>query len=317
MTTAPPVARPADPAADPAYDHTVDRAWVHRHAVSEVFVTDASAAGDGSFVVAAQLPRKHWFYTDHPAVQGVVDPLLLQECARQAVTVVAHRYLAVPMQTSALVTSWRAELPRGLRNGDQPVQLRLLVTPHDLRERDGQAIGVRFTAELSLDGEPAGSTEIGAAYLPREQYRDFRALRRSTPPPSSADLPGRGGTDLVSPASVGRSVGDHVVLGDLRSVGEEVVATLDAPPRHPSLYDHPLDHVPGMVLMEAARQLTLLVLGSPSHEVTGLDATFSRFAELDAPVRVTGARVPGGVRVGFEQGGASVAGCTVSAEVLG
>jgi hypothetical protein len=52
--------------------------------------------------------------------------------------------------------------------------------------------------------------------------------------------------------------------------------------RHPVLFDHPLDHVPGMLLMEAARQASTVFLGHPCLPV-GLTNEFARYAELDTP----------------------------------
>ncbi|MEU0082468.1 AfsA-related hotdog domain-containing protein, partial [Micromonospora tulbaghiae] len=54
---------------------------------------------------------------------------------------------------------------------------------------------------------------------------------------------------------------------------------------HPILFDHPLDHVPGMLLLEAARQSTTATLGHttlPLH----IDSTFTRYVELDTPCTI-------------------------------
>ncbi|WP_405881714.1 AfsA-related hotdog domain-containing protein [Streptomyces sp. NBC_00169] len=52
--------------------------------------------------------------------------------------------------------------------------------------------------------------------------------------------------------------------------------------RHPVLFDHPVDHIPGMVLLEAARQATTAHLGHPTLPLT-LTTTFTNYAELDTP----------------------------------
>ncbi|WOT40112.1 AfsA-related hotdog domain-containing protein [Streptomyces coeruleorubidus] len=90
---------------------------------------------------------------------------------------------------------------------------------------------------------------------------------------------------------------------------------------HPSLFDHAQDHVPGMVLMEAGRQTALLtaeeLFGAPaaSWSLTGLEASFGAYAELDEPLTVIGDGHEGAadaagtvsVPVTFEQGGRGVA----------
>ncbi|MCZ0971672.1 AfsA-related hotdog domain-containing protein [Streptomyces albulus] len=60
---------------------------------------------------------------------------------------------------------------------------------------------------------------------------------------------------------------------------------------HPVLFDHPVDHVPGMLMVEAARQAARAVAPHWSLPVA-LDCSFARYAELDAPCWV-GARAAG------------------------
>src|SRR5262249_37341832 len=88
---------------------------------------------------------------------------------------------------------------------------------------------------------------------------------------------------------------------------------------NPSLFDHGYDHYPAMVLMEAARQLSLLAADDGTgamaqHAVaTGFDAGFERFAELDAPVfvRTTSPDRPA-TEVEFLQRGETIARCAVT-----
>ncbi|MFJ9544513.1 AfsA-related hotdog domain-containing protein, partial [Streptomyces sp. NPDC101225] len=55
--------------------------------------------------------------------------------------------------------------------------------------------------------------------------------------------------------------------------------------RHPVLFDHPVDHVPGMVLLEAARQAAAATTHSPTPP-THLHATFTHYVELDTPCHI-------------------------------
>jgi hypothetical protein len=87
------------------------------------------------------------------------------------------------------------------------------------------------------------------------------------------------------------------------------------------MFDHAQDHVPGMVLMEAARQLALAALAEgrgsavANLAVVTLAAKFSQYAELDTPTRLRAETVAGAgafprgtaVRVSFEQNGTPVA----------
>ncbi len=50
---------------------------------------------------------------------------------------------------------------------------------------------------------------------------------------------------------------------------------------HPVLFDHPLDHLPGMLLLEVLRQSTFATFDVPDAHLESIDAVFHRFAELD------------------------------------
>jgi hypothetical protein len=63
---------------------------------------------------------------------------------------------------------------------------------------------------------------------------------------------------------------------------------------HPFFFEHPLDHVPGLMMVEAGRQLGTAVahefynvpLGETVFILNGMEVDFTGFAELDSPVFV-------------------------------
>ncbi|MGI5359649.1 AfsA-related hotdog domain-containing protein [Streptomyces sp. CA-252508] len=59
------------------------------------------------------------------------------------------------------------------------------------------------------------------------------------------------------------------------------------------MFDHPVDHVPGMVLLEAARQATAAVLGDGDMLPIAITSQFTRYAELDEPCSVEASPLPG------------------------
>lgn len=65
---------------------------------------------------------------------------------------------------------------------------------------------------------------------------------------------------------------------------------------HPFFFDHPVDHVPGLLLVEAARQFGIAVAHrhydvpmDTVFSLSGLEVDFQRMAELDAPTGIVGA----------------------------
>ncbi|MEU7163411.1 ScbA/BarX family gamma-butyrolactone biosynthesis protein [Streptomyces morookaense] len=277
-----------------AFERPVERSLVHRRSVTEVFVTDAAQISENTFAVAAQLPRAHRYFTDHLVRPALVDPLLILECCRQAATTVAHAYLGVAADSAFLVTRWgtRLDRPDALVAGDEePDELALQVGARDVKVRNGRVMAASLDMELFLRGSWIGSSTVSAGYLQAGRYADYRALRRSTPPPLSAALPRERPADLAPSGSVGRHLAENVVLADASAGPGGAQARLDAAAHNLSLYDHPLDHVPAMALLEAARQAAVFAAGqgdvADGWYATGLEAEFGRFVELDATTRVT------------------------------
>ncbi|WP_121703948.1 ScbA/BarX family gamma-butyrolactone biosynthesis protein [Streptomyces sp. E5N298] len=312
-------------AAELAYQRPMDRVLVHRRAVMEVFVTDAVRRGDDSFAVAVQAPRAHSYYNDHTQRPALIDPLFLLEAARQAVTVVAHQWLDVPYDTSFLISDWTTEFTDldALRAGvDVPDELVVEITTRDLKRRGARLLAATLECVFVVGGRRAGTSVVAAGYLSRDGYTAHRAKSRGSVPPLSSDRPAiRTGTP-VAPALVGRERTENVVLADVArhpdgpTAPTALRALLDVPVRHAAMYDHPLDHVPAMALMEAARQATVLAAGGPAGQryARAFGATFRRFVELDSPVTVSVTSfAEERLTVDFRQDGESV--CTADIEV--
>ena len=74
----------------------------------------------------------------------------------------------------------------------------------------------------------------------------------------------------------------------------------------PAFFDHPLDHVPGMLLVVAGLELAEhAAMLRPAN--VSLRLTFTKFCELDAPVEVSATRETGGNPIEFIQSGRSIA----------
>ncbi|MFE0132908.1 AfsA-related hotdog domain-containing protein [Streptomyces sp. NPDC059037] len=302
------------------FNRTVDRSSLHRWAISEVFLTDARKTSETDYVAAAQLPPAHAYYADRSSRLDAPDPLLLLECARQAETYGGHEFFGVARDSKFLLRSWSMSLPGLLTvpRGERPGELVMGVRTGNRRGAAGDVRRLTYDIDLALSGHHLGRVSIDVGYIPGQVYDTVRAQGRGRPlgPFPQADRAG----SSVRPAHVGRFDPANVVLRDVTAGADGVTATVRVPLDNPSMFDHAQDHLPGMVLMEAARQTCLYAaaerLGaSVSHTtVTGFDFSFSRYAELDAvtTVRVTGPE-PGEsagthtFQVEFEQDGAVIA----------
>ncbi|MER5463026.1 ScbA/BarX family gamma-butyrolactone biosynthesis protein [Streptomyces sp. NPDC002668] len=310
------------------FSRTVEKALVHRAAISEVFVTDMRQVGDARFQAGAQLPLSHAYYSDHLQVPRLFDPLLLLESSRQAAVCGAHEYLGIPLTTSFLVNSLSIsfDAPMPLRMGGQPGELHIETSYPTVRRRGEEVRAVDVSQDLYLKEEPAGHVTMKVSAMSPKQYRALRYLQRDGEPPTTADAPHQAAT-VLPPSSVVRESAQNVVLTPPALKGQRIQATLAPRFHNRSLFDHTYDHIPAMVLLEGARQLALLAaadMGLPVQQawISQCSAEFLRFAELDAAIVLSTPRwsapSPGDfcAPVRLRQAGATVAEMTLTVGTL-
>lgn len=274
---------------------TADRRLVHRAALSEVFVTDSRQVGDAAYEVGAQLPPQHGYYGDHLGRVPRVDPLLLLECGRQAETLVAHAYLDVPLGQHFVLRGWEMAFP-GIAEipvGYAPPALRLLVEVEQPRTVHGVLRSLTYRVTLYVQ-QPVGEAEVGwltteVMFASPMAYRALRDTRRRTTLVTSAGLRDAPVPPPLDPSLVARASERNVVLTAVEADEHEVRGLLRLPFTNASLFDHAQDHVPAMVLTEAARQLALVALAdthglSTQHtHVSAITGRFLQYVELDEP----------------------------------
>jgi hypothetical protein len=296
---------PADlPAAGQVlHEQTVPRHLVHRAAVSEVFLTDLRVMDDTTFSVGAQWPRDHSFYrlpTPHRH-----DPMLLAETIRQAALVIAHQVFEVPLDWKFMSHDTNYQITTaGLALGARPADILLSVTCHDVKRRGKRVAGMGMDIACHRDGRHVGSGSVQWSCVTAAAYQRLRAGRHEQgAEPAKPPRP-------VAKELVGRDRSRDVVLSPMDRPGSW---QLRVDRHHPVLFDHPVDHVPGMLLKEAARQAAALLLNRPGLVPVACRFTFDKYVEFDTPVVVTPVRcAPStsgalGVGVKIEQDGCTVA----------
>ncbi|MFD7066169.1 ScbA/BarX family gamma-butyrolactone biosynthesis protein [Streptomyces sp. NPDC059913] len=279
---------------------SVPKEFVHKTVQSEVLLTGWFPVAPDRFRVTARWPVDHPFYGP---VNAHHDPLLVAESVRQTVPLLSHAAYDVPFGHRQTWSTFRYEIdPAALAVTDGPAEVEMDIRCSDVVRRAGRLSSVRMHVEMYVDGRPLGWAETAFANLTPTVYPRLRgpyadideAVRRSVPqaPP-------------MAPGQVGRSRFADVVLSP---TDVPLRAGLRVDHAHPFLFDHPVDHAPGMLLLEAARQATHSATGARPVIATAMDATFSQYVEFDAHCWIQaspGERTDGRerVRVEAEQNG--------------
>ncbi|MEU1181688.1 ScbA/BarX family gamma-butyrolactone biosynthesis protein [Streptomyces sp. NPDC005820] len=257
---------------------TVPREFVHRAAVSEVLLTGweaeapAGSGGQDSFAVRAQWPRSHALFAPDGGYQ---DPMLLSESVRQIGSLLAHAEFGVPFGHQFLMRdmSFTAE-PELFVADAAPTEIDMRTACRDIVQRGGSLTGMRYEVTVVRDGRALATAGAAFRCLSPDVYRRLRGERPTTA--------ARTAPPAIDPGAVGHTSASHVVLARPEpGIGNRWELRVDT--AHPTYFDHPVDHVPGMVLLEAARQAALASTGLPDAFLLGLKSGFTRYAELDAP----------------------------------
>jgi hypothetical protein len=282
-----PVASPEGDVGALRFDATVARGIVHKAAIEQVLISDATLLGEREFACATQLSRAHSYYSD--LLLPIYDPLLMLEVSRQGVVLGSHEYFGVPPSWQFIFSDIRGTIQdrRALEVGRTPADCIVRLALEEARYRRGHLSSGRFCAHWELGGAVAATLVGTAIFFSRERYGVLRkSMRRwmRPEPPSAPTVP-------LSPADVGRASPRNVVVGAPVRQGGSYVCSVIVDESHATFFDHPLDHVPGALLIEAFRQ-TAVAAACSAHGlrpdralVVDYAAEYSRLGELGASIR--------------------------------
>ncbi|MFE1289752.1 ScbA/BarX family gamma-butyrolactone biosynthesis protein [Streptomyces sp. NPDC058751] len=291
----------------------VPQSYTHKTRPEEVLLRTWERTGPDAFTVTAQWPRDHRFYrTRH----GLLDPMLLSETIRQTLPLLSHGAYAVPFghqllwqdldwhivapgpetpagpegrpapHTGPDPASAGLEGPSALRagTGTAPALVELRITCPKVTYRRDRASAIALTVQVLRDGAPFATARSRFTIQDRAVYERLRGRY--------ADLAAVRVLPLSPPASprpVGRDGFEDVVLSPTHVRDRW---HLRADTTHPILFDHPVDHAPGMLLLEAARQAAQALAHPAPTVAVGMESVFTRYAELDVPCWILADALP-------------------------
>lgn len=238
--------------------HQVDHSAAHRSTPSDLLVTHMRRRAAMVWEVGFCVPRSHWLC--HPT-PGSVPPTLVAETLRQAGLAVCVDGLGLGPSVHFVISAL------ALSTGDSELMFPrfgawegiVVVSFSDIVYRKGLA------SRLEVDYQIGNtvSAHISAQALSQS---DYRAVRRNASYLDEVIMESEE-TLLVNPIMSEKSV--EAILG----VNEA----------DPFFFDHPVDHLPGMLLLHAGVTLHEHATGSPAVSV---NIAFPSFAELRTPTRL-------------------------------
>ncbi|MFD5156556.1 ScbA/BarX family gamma-butyrolactone biosynthesis protein [Streptomyces hawaiiensis] len=257
--------------------HTVvTKELAHRTRETDVFPARWTRISDTRFRFTAHWPAAHPFFG--PVDDLHQDPMIVGETLRQASMVLAHAEFGAPADTHFVMWDLTVRVdPTALLLADAAEPVEFDVVCSEVRRRGRGLHSMRTTMEFRRAGRlVARGTGSTGCTSPRA-YRRLRADHLhalDTPVPLLAG---------IAPQTAGRTRAEDVVLAPADRPG---VWNLRVDTGHPVLFPRPNDHVPGMVLFEAARQAATAASGLHPFLPGRMTAEFARYAELHSPCRI-------------------------------
>ncbi|HEX4953012.1 MAG TPA: AfsA-related hotdog domain-containing protein [Thermoanaerobaculia bacterium] len=292
-------------AAKLSFESTVSRRLVHRDFIDHVLLTDILRLEEGRFLCGARIPQSHGYFNEGGGPHVYSGILLSAEMGRQAGIAISHQFLGVSTSLCHILRelSCTLEWP-GLSLVTSPRMANVVM---EVRLRDCSYRRTRELMGLVMEciSYQAGERIQHAAgewiFVPRKIYEK---LRKPAPEAlESSSSPQR--LERVEPSVVGRRRLENIVISSPCESAEGIVeADLIVDPDHPYFFEHALDHVSGMLLLEGCHQIGTALAGSrcgwAPREIVCREfgARFHQFAELETPVKLearlqTASRAPG------------------------
>ncbi|MFF0427694.1 ScbA/BarX family gamma-butyrolactone biosynthesis protein [Streptomyces sp. NPDC004520] len=282
--------------------------FVHRSDPADIFPTGWTRLAENRFSVSAHWPAVHPFFS--PVAGDRHDPVLVAETIRQSTMLLAHAEFGVPVEDQFVMWGlhYTADAETLAVDGLSS-EVTLDIVCSDLDIRRGALRSLRTTIVLTRDGRHLATGGLQTRCTSALAYRRIRGERMAMIGRPVPLITG------VAPRLVGREDGKDVVLAPGTRPGQWQLRVNTV---HPTLFRRPNDHVPGMLLLEAARQAATAALGDGACLPTELDVSFVRYAELDSPCWIEAEILPGSasgaatVRVTGRQDGEPVFLCTLT-----
>ncbi|MET7677485.1 ScbA/BarX family gamma-butyrolactone biosynthesis protein [Streptomyces seoulensis] len=253
---------------------------VHRLDADDAFPVEWTKLADHRYLIAADWPAGHRFFAPLPG--DVQDPLLVTETMRQTAMMLAHAEYGVPADHHFVMWDMSYALATAdFSLSDASGRIDVVVECSEVQMRARSLAGMRVRLTFERGGRLL-ATSTGS--LSATSARAYRRLRGDKLPDAGAPAPL---LDGIPAQRVGRRDPSDVVLAPAEE-GAGWRLRLDT--ANPTLFARANDHVPGMVLLEAARQAAVALAPDGRFVPASLAIAFHRYAELNEPCLVRARR---------------------------
>lgn len=192
--------------------------------------------------------------------------------------------------------------PAGFDVGATPADILLSVELNEQRFTRHTLAGMRLNVGAYRGGRPIAEASGAMSCLTPKAHARLRGSHRAT-----TNLPRQGKASVAAdaralPSKVGRALASDVLITEPATLEQTLVFDVRVDTTHPTLFDHPLDHLPGMLQLEAIRQAALYTATAGDRAAPSIvtwSTTFLRYGGLDRPTQCKTRREGDGGDIGL------------------
>ncbi|MFE6187157.1 ScbA/BarX family gamma-butyrolactone biosynthesis protein [Streptomyces sp. NPDC056465] len=255
----------------------IRKEYVHLGRSDMVLLTSWRRREDGEFSLCATWPA--------PATGLLYDPRMLAQTIRQSGLTIAHAAYGASLSDHTLLNYFDFTVAPGFAvPSGEPCDLAVEVTVKGTKERGRKVTSLDMEFRVLLHGSMVVRADAEFGWLSTRVYQRLRGERFTVVDWNTWPLPAP-----VDPRTVGRYAPADVTLAAGQRAGHwQLRHDVD----NTVLYDHPVDHVPGLALVEAAEQAAHGLLHPARFELTSFTSTFERYTEFDRPCWISAEVLP-------------------------
>ncbi|MDG2918311.1 AfsA-related hotdog domain-containing protein [Bisgaard Taxon 10/6] len=250
--------------------------YTHKLNDSEVFIEKILRVSDKIFQSDCLVINDHPFYSDFNASVGFINPLYLLECARQIETYLSHKEFGIYLDSKFLLRKWSIKYYITPLEDSDKIKANIFTNKKATRNE--------FNIIFTKDDRIISEIKINVTYVSSACYKLIRKHIQTSP--QKIEL-----KENLNPECVCYNSPDNVILTRLHDTVPYISTIININKNNKSFNDHEQDHITGMNLTEAAKQLCYYYL-SKMHENIGyfipteIDGDFFNYVEINMPAIV-------------------------------
>ncbi len=269
-----------------SFDNTIPKHLTHKKQIENVYCTSMQQISEDEFLVGAFIPQTNMFFRQCPEPEER-NVLLLTEIGRQAAIACSHEFLGVPFDKAFVLDRFEIHAQAAHVANEmlspEPLVVRIKMRDQVISAKE-ELVSVSTDFEFYQEGRLISGGISNWSFHDKARYKKLRSImRRRMKSKANSE-------DVVENSNVipFEAIDYSKVLKSLVQKEGDIYATdLVVDEKHIFFFEHGCDHAPGMLILEAFKQIASRAveekLGLPkrsmrTHEIA---LNFSCFAELD------------------------------------